>query len=108
MSKLDEYLAGVKGRCEKATKGPWTAEGQYVVAEVTGGRPNGEVIGRMEASADHLTFAERRANANLAAHARTDVEALLKMVEALRQPSVILRDGVDATLEALVPQEKPK
>ncbi len=53
---------------EGHTPGDWWAEGVWIAAQVPGGRPNGEIIGRMEPSIPRYREAGE-ANAKLAADA---------------------------------------
>ena len=68
-----------ESKYEGRTPGDWWAEGNYIAAHVEGGRPNGEVIGRMEPSVSRYREAGP-ANAKLAA----DAPELLRENEELR------------------------
>ena len=54
----------------KHTPGPWWAEGRYIAAKVSGGRPNGEIIAIFEPTASSLrSTIPNEANAMLGAAA---------------------------------------
>ncbi|KKK47592.1 hypothetical protein LCGC14_3153620 [marine sediment metagenome] len=73
-------------RCEAATPEPWVAELDYVSALIPGKRPNGEIIGRLQPSISDLFSREQEyANAEFAAHARSDLPAALEVLEAIRR-----------------------
>lgn len=64
---LSEYLAEARGRCEKATEGPWGGDGPPDIIRVV---DNCAVMAP--------------ADVDFIAHSRADVEALVKMVILLR------------------------
>ena len=69
-----------KAICEAATKGPWNPDLEFLVGNVPGGRPGGEVIGHFIPSVSDLKT-PNRANCAFAAHARTGLPAALEMLE---------------------------
>lgn len=91
--KLEEFLAQVKAREEKATAGPWDYEPTYVysgkIHRVKLPFPEGQ---------SHTFYScgdGKRANedAEFIAHARTDIPRLVKMVEETR--SMLKAKGCD-------------
>lgn len=68
------------------TPRPWRNEGPYLVAQVLGGRPNGEVIGNTIASIHRApwdTDAERVARAALISRSVNAHDALVALAEAI-------------------------
>jgi len=60
----------------KHISGPWWAEGRYIAAKVSGGRPNGEIIAIFSPTADSLrSTIPNEANAMLGAAAPDLLEA---------------------------------
>ena len=85
--------AAAKKRCEAATEGPWIAELDYVAAFIPGKRPNGEIIGRWQTSISGLLSDEQRqANAEFAAHARSDLPAALEALEEAQGALKVIGD----------------
>lgn len=117
MSKptLAKFFADVEARCGRATKSPWG----YASCLSQGGLFLGIIIEDAERrdvlSPTCLSESQVRANAHLAASARTDLEALLKMVKLFFwaiQPMPLSGTPSDAheilkDIEALVPEEEP-
>ena len=78
-------IQAAKKRCEAATEA-WVAEGTYVSGRVPNGRPNGEIIGRFQPSRSGIISVEQdEANAEFAAHARSDLPAALEALEEARE-----------------------
>lgn len=109
-------LDAIEARVSSATPGPWTTEESYIVAPLPWptARPGGEVIGRMTPTVrGRASEDERRdrANADLAAHARTDLPLLLSVARATQrlvtthqETAAVTSDGsasFDALAEAL-------
>lgn len=129
MSKpaLSEFLEGVKARCEKATKGPWDSTFEANVQ----GKPRRSIWARYYP--DQLPQDQRLAilphphpgwwvaetriaeedngpqDANFIAHARADIEVLVKMVECVLEdhPCIGPPGCMERDLEVLVPEKKP-
>ena len=102
-------IAAAKKRCEAATKAPWKAELDYLSAFIPGKRPNGEIIGRLQPSISDLFPREQKyANAEFAAHARTDLPAALEAqgkleaVQALRDKLWLAGPAPDSCCEATI------
>ena len=100
MSKLtDEQLNEIEARCEKATKGPWTFEksccGSSVWLDVVSGPHSDELFSGETMMPEHEVPPSSRAavrvqqeqieaNLEFAAHARTDIPALIDSLKAAR------------------------
>ena len=70
----------------EATPRPWTTDYCYLVAEMPNGRPNGEVIGQMRATAEsHYDEVRDRRNAKWVSAARTALPALLDFADAIKK-----------------------
>ncbi len=98
-SKFDPQAA--RARCEAAIPEPWRAELEYVSAFIPGKRPNGEIIGRWQPSISGLLSDEQmRANAEFAAHARTDLPAALEALEEAQKKLDAIRRAIDAASDS--------
>jgi hypothetical protein len=76
---VDKFIAEVKARAEKATPGPWHQwDKDWVVSPV----PSQEIPGCNEGTA-YTVGKNQSADAEFIAHARTDVDHLVAMVEAV-------------------------
>lgn len=76
----ETYLAQIRERTEKATKGPWVCEGEYKKTwnyEVR--TPSGRIWNIGDAQ-----YHETDPDAKFIAHSRTDIPALLTHIEELR------------------------
>ena len=90
----------IRERVEKATAGKWEQDERYVVAEVPGGRPGGEVIIQAQNTVTFLKgypTAEKVTNANFIAHGRQDIPDLLDAFEE----AIGLLDESDRYAESL-------
>ncbi len=90
--------AAAKKRCEAASKGPWASEGPggWVSGPIPGGRPNGEIIGRFRLERTGLHYEQDdQANADFAAHARTDLPAALEALEEAQRKNERLKAALE-------------
>lgn len=75
----EQLIAEARALAAEATPGPWTKDARYVVGEVPGGRPGGEVIIECQPTRSRLdgyTLEMRKANAAFIARGRTLVPEL--------------------------------
>ena len=71
---------------DEATPKPWTTDLYYLVAEVPKGRPGGEVIGKMGATAwSHENKERDVCNTKWVSAARTALPALLDFADAIKK-----------------------
>lgn len=99
----DAEIAEIQARVDAATVGPWERDAWYVVGQVKGGRPGGEVIIQCRFTNHNIDDKQWRArdegNAVFVAHSRTDIPRLLKDRKAGREREDALeveRDKYDA------------
>jgi hypothetical protein len=71
----DEELKVIRERCEKATPGPWRADGRYIET----------IEGAEEEMAIYDEGGHDELDAEFIAHAREDVPRLLEEIERLRE-----------------------
>lgn len=90
----------IRERAAKATPGPWTTDcwnrGAYIVGNVRGGRPGGEVIGELDSTVGGLagyTTADKHANAAFIAAARSDIPFLLEQLSKAEQLIAGIREA---------------
>lgn len=81
-------LDGIRARCEAATEGPWVGASQNRrrdgVGIVAAQRSDGDSAPVAVLAGASFTIKDRAANTQFIAHARSDVPALLDLVERLR------------------------
>lgn len=116
MNKLDKYIAEVKDRLEKATKGPWFARRCTddcwcgVISDVE----DSDLLEHCILSSGSMSIED----AAFSAHSRTDVEALIdilnKVIEQRNKNTsssdsdLMYRAELDSQLESLIPTEGDK
>lgn len=87
----------IRRRLETATPRPWTRDVNYVVGEIPGGRPGGEVIVQCWPTVHgHPGYPQTTqvANAEFIAHAPADIAALLAYTERLEKDRAALHGAL--------------
>lgn len=85
-SPADKFLASVKARAAAATPGPWSKTSALPMYAIAADKVDVVTATGREYRANHSgRHGCREADAEFIAHARTDIERLVAMVEAARK-----------------------
>lgn len=98
-----EKLNEIKARADRATPGPWTLDEDYRDKEITGGVENTYLDSRTgKRRLAYIWDTDTKAGKNDAefiAHARTDIPALLQVIEILQAENQMLVSACQNVLE---------